>query len=323
MTAHLDLPHDLPSLASALSLTPETLHHLTHTPTASLYTSFQIPKKSGGARTLHAPIPLLRDAQSAVATALLSRFPLHDAAHGFVPGRSTVSNAAPHREARLLITLDLEDFFPSIGAKRVKKCLIALGFSPQLAHLLTRLCTASFAPEQGAALPQGAPSSPALSNLVCRRLDGRLAALARSLGYTYTRYADDLTFSTPTEAGVLAQGRLVRQARRIIADERFRLQPSKTHIRRPSQRQEVTGLIVNSEVVHAPRELRHQLRAMLHTLERDGLLAAHFGARHGEEALRSIEGMLSYFKMIDEAQAAPLLARFDRLRGVTREASPG
>ena len=131
---------------------------------------------------------------------LLAKLPVHDAAHGFVPGRSTVTNAEPHVGAALVVKLDLLNFFPSIHYQRVAGLFRHYGYDEEVADLLAALTTHRPRLADGTvawpgALPQGAPTSPALANLVCRRLDARLSGLARRSGARYTRYADDLTFS--------------------------------------------------------------------------------------------------------------------------------
>ena len=178
------------------------------------YSRFEIPKRRWGTRAIDAPSDALKDLQRRILRRLLNPLPVHPAATGFVRGRSIVDNAKPHAGRGVVINIDLADFFPSIAAERVRATFRALGWGGEAAEILTNICT-----HEGR-LPQGAPTSPAISNLVCRKLDARLAALMRAnklrrivlrnpgtgeiMGETtspqviegaYTRYADDLTFS--------------------------------------------------------------------------------------------------------------------------------
>ncbi len=173
------------------------------------YTKFTIPKRDGRERAICAPKPQLRWVQRRILDEILNKVPAHDAAHGFIAGRSILTNAAPHQGAEVLVKFDLEDFFPTIHYYRVMGLFARLGYqvgdarfaaddeSTQIGPTLARLCCYTPEPRSWgtALLPQGAPTSPAISNLVCRRLDARLEGLARRIGGVYTRYADDLTFS--------------------------------------------------------------------------------------------------------------------------------
>ena len=156
---------------------------------APAYRSVRVPKRSGGERTLRVPDPATKAIQRHLLHGVLDRVPIHPAAHGFESGRSIVTNALPHAGKAVVIRMDLVDFFDSTSARRVRRLFRVLGWDAESAALLTRLTT------DGGTLPQGAPTSPRLANLVNVRLDARLSALAISLGGTYTRYADDLTFS--------------------------------------------------------------------------------------------------------------------------------
>jgi RNA-directed DNA polymerase len=155
------------------------------------YASFSIPKRRGGSRTIEAPNDKLKALQRRVLHRLLNPLPMHPAATGFVRGRSIVDNARPHVGRGVVINLDLADFFPSIAAERVAAAFRGLGWDADAAAILSRICT-----NEGH-LPQGAPTSPAISNLVCRRLDERLARLVSQFDGHYTRYADDITVSLP------------------------------------------------------------------------------------------------------------------------------
>ena len=203
-------------------------------------------------------------------------------AHGFVTGRSIVSNAGPTLRAQLVVVnLDLEGFFPSIGLPRVRRVFQRLGYSPAVATILALLCTecprraviydgVTYHVATGPrGLPQGACTSPGLSNQVARRLDKRLGGLAAKLGLTYTRYADDLTFSgdAALEGRV---GYLMARVRHIAREEGFAVNEAKSRVLRQSAAQLVTGLVVNDRPGVRRSEIR-KLRAILHKARVEGL----------------------------------------------------
>jgi len=156
-------------------------------------------------------------------------------------------------------------------------------------------------------LPQGAPTSPALTNLVCTRLDARLAGLAGSLGFTYTRYADDLTFSASGEAAGKV-GALLKYVHAIVAGEGFTVHPDKTRVMRRGRHQEVTGLTVN-ERVGVPRETLRRFRALLHGLERHGPAGRRWGAAGEAGVLRAAVGFAQFVRMVTPETGAPLVAQ--------------
>jgi hypothetical protein len=222
-----------------------------------VYRRFQVPKRTGGHRTIYEPGEELKRVQRLLLRKLFKRLSAHPRAHGFERGKSTVTGALPHERKRVVLRMDLRDFFGSIKSARVRDYFARAGWDADAAQLLTRLCT-----HEGA-LPQGAPTSPRLSNLVNFRVDARLDALARKCGADYTRYADDMTFSLATdEHEPLAQ--LVRAARKILGEEGYELNArKKLQIRRSHHRQTVTGLVVNERVA-LPRATRRWLRAVEH-----------------------------------------------------------
>ena len=285
------------------------------------YQRFTIPKKSGGERLISAPMPRLKRAQYWVLDNILAREPLHDAAHGFAPQRSILTNARNHVGRDVVINLDLKDFFPTLTYARVKGLFEALGYAEAVAIPLALLCTEPvvdevtldgerhFIADGPRLLPQGAPTSPAITNLICRRLDRRLMGLARTLGFVYSRYADDLTFSGSGEA-VKKIGTLLKAVHGIVETEGFKVHPDKTRVMRRSTRQEVTGLTVN-EAVAVPRDLLRRYRAVLQQVERHGPDGKHFGP--GKDVIRSLLGFGHFAMMVDPESGAPLLQRAQRL----------
>jgi retron-type reverse transcriptase len=236
--------------------------------TSTHYRRWQIPKKSGGMREISAPMAKLAAAQRWIFDQVLSKLPPDGVAHGFVRGRSTVTNATPHVKRGVVVNLDLRDFFPSIVFPRVRGLFEWMGYSPAAATILALLCTES--PRRAAAyegkayhvaigprgLPQGACTSPAISNLIAWTLDRRLAGLQ----WTYTRYADDLTFSGDDPQAVAW---LLARVRHILEEEGFEVNEKKLRVQRRSAQQSVTGIVVN-EKLSVPRRERRRLRAMKH-----------------------------------------------------------
>ena len=300
-------------LAFAMGIELSSLRWLTfHRVVAPLvhYSRYSVPKKTGGQRHISAPKPKLKAAQAWVQREVLAKLPVTEYAHGFVNQRSSVSNAQLHCAQSVVINLDLKDFFPSISFVRVRELIVGFGYSRAVATLLALLCTE---PPRVAGtiagdvnkkvlhvaigdrvLPQGACTSPALSNLLCRSLDRRLAGIAKRLGFNYSRYADDLTFSGPDRS---LAGRMIAAARRILSAEGFQENIDKTHVMGQGARQEVTGIVVNHAVPRLPREAKRRLRAMLHNVAKHGLDAANT-ERHPffENYLR---GWVAYAVMVE------------------------
>ncbi|HEY7123672.1 MAG TPA: reverse transcriptase family protein [Ktedonobacterales bacterium] len=278
------------------------------------YVRYVIPKRSGGQRVILAPKRELKALQRRVLDGIVARVPMAPSAHGFVRGRSILSNARPHVGQQVVLTLDLQDFFPSITFPRVRGLFLSLGYPFSVAATLALLCTEydrepferdntryfiSIGPRY---LVQGAPTSPGLANLVAWRLDRRLNGLAQKQGFTYTRYADDLTFSG-NSPDVAPRIRLA--AERIITDEHFQVNQAKTRIARPATRQIVTGLVVN-EALAVPRQVRRRLRAILHHAQHEGLAAQN---REGHRNYRAyLLGMIAFVHAANPSQAAALRA---------------
>ena len=237
-------------------------------------------------RLIEAPKPRLRALQRRVLDEILGPMPVHERAHGFVPGRGVHTFAGSHAGRAVLVSMDLRAFFAGITAARIYGVFRQAGYPEPVAHALTALTTTRTparvlrqAPDPTRAallrqphLPQGAPTSPALANLCVFRLDRRLTGLADRFGLHYSRYADDLAFSgSPGERDI---ENLIAYAGRIAADEGFRVHPGKTRVRRRAQRQLAAGLVVNDRPA-VPRKDYDHLRAVLHDAATHGLAAAN------------------------------------------------
>jgi retron-type reverse transcriptase len=313
-------------VARALGIEIKTLRFLAFHADAqrhSHYVQFEVPKRSGGVRRLSAPKPELAKAQRWILEHVLEKLPVEHVAHGFVKDRSTVTNARPHAGKAIVINQDLVDFFPSIGFPRVRAVFQRAGYSPAVATifaLLTTECPRVPARYGGfeyhvavgpRGLPQGACTSPALSNLVASKLDRRLQGYAVKHGFTYTRYADDLTFSAGSD-GEQRVAKLLATLHHIARSEGFTIHPDKGRIQRASKRQTVTGIVVNeAHKLGVPREEVRLVRAILHNAKKTGLSAQNRELQPTFEAW--LRGKIAYIRMVDRARGELLQRELDSL----------
>lgn len=261
------------------------------------YVEFEAPKRSGGVRRICAPRAKLKAAQRALLEGLLARLPTHEAVHGFVSGRSTVTNAQAHVGSTVVVRVDVEDFFPSVHYRRVKGLFASYGYTEEVSSTLAGLTTWRPRLPDGTVvwpgvLPQGAPTSPAIANLVCRRMDARLRALAEKAGARYTRYADDLSFSFAKPPERL--GRFLWWVNAILQQEGFAENGAKRRVMRQGGRQRVTGLTVNQQV-SIPREERRRFKAILANCRKHGVESQ---ARGRADFPAWLEGYAAYVRMV-------------------------
>ncbi|MBD2016675.1 RNA-directed DNA polymerase [Microcoleus sp. FACHB-53] len=253
------------------------VYHLYQVPLEERYLTFELKKKSGGVRIVSAPASALKLIQKKLNQVLQCAYQPKPSVHGFTFSKNITTNAKAHTGKRYVLNIDLKDFFPSINFGRVRGMFIAMpySFSPDIATILAQICC------YNNQLPQGAPSSPIVSNMVCAKLDSQLQQLARKLRCTYTRYADDITFSTtvpkfPKELAYLIdineQQKLVLGdgLLSIIKDNGFQINEKKIRLQSKDEHQEVTGLTVN-QFTNVNRNYIRQIRAMLHAWEKFGL----------------------------------------------------
>ena len=289
-----------------------------------------IAKPGGRSRLLEIPNTSLKLLQRKILAEVLNAIPPHPAAHGFRPGRSIVTNAAPHCGKRIVLRFDLRDFFPSIPAGRVAGIFQTFGYPERVARLLAGLCTTRLPSDVWNArpnpwqddtdsaegrrlanrhLPQGAPTSPALANLSAFRLDGRLAKLAACLGADYTRYADDLAFSG-TDALARRVRRFAMKVASIVAEEGFALNYRKTRIMRRSERQHVAGVVVNVRP-NVTRKEFDELKAILTNCVRTGAESQNRENRSDFRAF--LLGRISHQGALNPVRGLKLQTIFDRI----------
>lgn len=275
------------------------------------YITFQVPKKKKGEfRTIYAPCTGLKMIQRALNLIFQTIYSPHEAAMGFVPGRSVVTNSQVHVGQKYVYNIDLKDFFPSITSGRLFKRLLVAPFcmDKKVASLVADLCCYTNANGQNV-LPQGAPTSPTITNFISEHLDRKLSKLARAYGMKYTRYADDITFSCSSNM-FAEDGKFCKSLRNIIEqEEHFTINPDKTRLCHVGERQEVTGLTVNKQP-NVTRKYIKQVRLFLHIWEAKGLPEAqrffekyytpkttrpNVGIPHIENV---VAGKLLYLKMV-------------------------
>ena len=340
-TASRLLVDTLPELARALDLTVGRLLWLADTrswnrrpgPSSPLHHHRHewVRRPGRTPRLLEKPMEMLRRTQRTILDELLAELPVHDAAHGFVAGRSVVSGAAVHTGQQVVVSADLTSFFASVTAPTVFGVFRSAGFAEPLAHVLTGICTHRVpphvltampdggSPEERAALrrsltaahlPQGAPTSPALANTALRHLDTRLAGWADAVDAVYTRYADDLTFSGGDRLASRADA-FLRGVDRIVTDQGYRLNPAKTRVRRRGVRQSVTGVVVNERTSPGRREV-DRLHAILHNAAEHGPASQN---RAGHPEFRAhLLGRIGWVEQVHPGRARRLREEFARIR---------
>ena len=277
------------------------------------YYHHMLVRKNGGSgvRRISVPCYELRDHQRFIYKNLLSRLPLSPRACAYRKGVPLRRCAEPHCGAEVLVHLDIRDFFPSITEEKVSFALHrATGYEEELCDFLAGLCC------EGGRLPQGAVTSPALSNLVMAGMDGTFGAMAAMLGFTYTRYADDIYLSSSDRSADAA--RIVKLARDFLRSEGFELNRDKTRIIRQGRHMAVLGLSVN-EKVQVSRRYRREVRQKLHYLKRYGADAQGVQEAGGQEpyALHLL-GKVGYILQVNPMDQQALRARLELLTGLHR-----
>lgn len=289
----------------------------------AMYTAFAVSKKSGTPRLITAPDNRLKMLQRKLAALLDQLYRARNPVHGFVPGRSIKSNAAAHMNRRHVVNLDLQDFFPTITENRVRGVLRSLGVGSRVSEIIARLCC------YNGHLPQGAPTSPVLSNMICYRLDSELLQIAKAARAIYTRYADDISFSTfqpPVglfEAAIPPSGRFAPEALAAnliaaVTNNGFAINPGKAHYADRHARRMITGLKIN-ELINVDRRYVRNIRAVLHSVEILGINGAQakfqtlYGGKTGlAEHLAGKIAWLGFIKGPTDPLVRSLMVRYNK-----------
>tara|TARA_B100000614_G_scaffold251585_1_gene263328 strand:+ start:1069 stop:2202 length:1134 start_codon:yes stop_codon:yes gene_type:complete len=304
------------------------------------YRKFSINKRSGGRRFIHVPEPSLAHVQKWINRFILRQVPVHKASFAFAPGSSIFGCAARHCGAHWLIKMDITGFFESVSEIQAYRCFEELGYQPLVAFELARIVTVgplgqsprhsdpvwkvrefnaaipSYSASALGYLPQGAPTSPMLSNIVMKPVDKKIESAAREAGLIYTRYSDDLTFSTPAkEFGRPAATDFVHTISQILAAAGFRPQQRKTRLIPPGSRKIVLGLNVEGDTPRLRKEFKDKLRLHLHFLSEFGP-AEHAKARDFETiwGMKShIRGLIDFANMIEPIFAKRMLDQYNQV----------
>ncbi len=301
-----ELPYiyDLNHLANLCDISADQLS-LFVTDKRKAYASFKIPKKNGTLREIHAPCFQLKWVQRWILDEILYNLDPGDYSHGFIPDRSIITNASVHVGEELVLNIDLKDFFPNIKTNRIVGLFNKMGYTKKTAVLLAEICTFEWA------LPQGAPTSPMLSNLIAWHLDVHLAEFCEKRGLNYSRYADDISISGPR---ILPKYKTL--IFRIIEIEGFKINYEKVRLHDRGSSQRVTGLVVN-EKVSIERRKKKFLRAIVYNIVKNGPLAEN---RTNDPFFREkILGLLGFAKTVDPIFANPLLEKLRTVNWNERE----
>lgn len=257
--AKLPVIFDLDHLSLLLGLNKEYLASVINSP-KNHWRSFRLKKRSGGFRDISVPYPTLLYVQRWIYNNILVKIAVSPYCHGFKPGRSIITNASWHLDKSQLLKIDLADFFPSIGINRVIALFKEIGYTHKVSFYLAAMCCLE------GRLPQGAPTSPYLSNLIARPLDYRMMKLAKKHNLNYTRYADDMTFS-----GEEINCKFKYGLTEIIQEEGFSINESKTRHYKKVGKRIVTGLNVTDRLC-VPRDFKRKIRQEVHYIKKYGLI---------------------------------------------------
>lgn len=298
-------------LAQAIGISVNELRFLTFdrkTSKVNHYQRFLIKKKTGGTRLISAPKPRLKNLQYWVLENILNKITIHSASHGFTANKSIVTNAEKHVDKKVVINIDLKNFFPTITYNRIKGMFKSFGYSEQIATVLALICSEPdvaeidlddenyFVAKSPRYLPQGAPTSPIISNIICKKLDARIEGLAKKKGFAYTRYADDMTLSSNTYDTETVK-KLLAATKTFVKDENFVIHPDKLRVMHAGRRQEVTGIVVNKTKNISKKELKN-FRALLFQIEKDGIEGKVWRGKSGTKMLYAIKGYAEFIKMV-------------------------
>lgn len=267
------------------------------------YHDVSIPKKNGGERVISIPSPGLKRVQRWVLDNILGNMHVSQYAMGFCEGRSIVQNASYHVGKKCVINLDIKDFFPSINQKRVFRIFYYYGYSNEISYWLSKLCTYKNK------LPQGSPTSPYISNIVCLKLDRRLSELAKRFNADYTRYADDITFSSKNDITAILP--IVKD---VLKEEGFEINEKKTRILFSHQKQEVTGLLVGGDKVHIEKKYIKKLKQEIYYCKKYGVVNHLKYTKCDKRFYRDhLYGKAYYVKMVNSIMGKRLIEELDKI----------
>lgn len=327
--------YTLTEVFSFVGITKENILFNTN-PSNQRYRSFTIKKKTGGERVINAPKLLLVRTQKALSAIFTICMKIHPKAMGFTEGKSVVNNARLHIGKNYVYNIDLKDFFHSFKKWQVKRIFTQTSFQlpEEIANYLASLCvhTIDIDGKKQQVLPQGAPTSPILTNILCRKMDIALDKLAKKYKATYSRYADDITFSS--NKAVFNNPIFLQELEAIIHKNKLQINPKKTRLQKKTNRQEVTGITVN-EKLNTTRKYVKQIRMWIYLIEKYGVEKAETIFRkdyikekghikcNKNPMFSVIGGKLLYLKMVksqEDSTYQKLAQRFDKICGFNVDA---
>lgn len=284
-----DLPpiFEFSHLSDLVGVDYRMLSTIAHSP-HNFYRTFSIPKRSGGIREIDTPRPILLETQRWILSEILSKRPISNNAHGFVFDRSIITNAKVHVGNKELLKLDIKDFFTSIKIHTVYKIFSSAGYPDNVCRALSRLTT------KNSCLPQGAPTSPTISNLACLDMDIQLDEAAKKNRLVYTRYADDMNFS-----GEKVSDDMKDIVSKIISKYGFSLNSKKTNLAKEGRRKTITGISISSGELKLPRSYIRNLRKQIHFVSSRGIAAHSVATRNYDPLLLDrLLGMVSFWLQV-------------------------
>ncbi len=287
-------------LASLIHINPARLTILSEY-TNRFYRTYRIPKRTGGWRQISQPSRELKGIQAWILRNILEKLNPSPHATAYLPGKRLSDNVSPHRGNRYFLSIDLEDFFPSIPYLRIQRLFQLVGYEQRAAVLLTGLCTFFYS------LPQGGVTSPALSNLIATQMDRRLSGLISRRNIVFTRYADDMTFSTNNRIALI---RALPSINRIVESEGFKINDLKTRFLGPRTQCRITGLVKDAAEPRfgIGRKKKIKMRAIMHNLITGKRKDPNYPT---EQAIR---GWLNFLKGIDEKSYDQMTRYWNNLR---------
>jgi RNA-directed DNA polymerase len=262
------------------------------------YTTYNIPKKSGGSRLICQPSKNLKGLQSWILVNLLNKVKVSPSCKGFRKGSSILDNALPHKGSNTILNLDLKDFFPSITHKQVYNIFKTIGYNKLMSTVFSNICT------YNDSLPQGGPCSPTLANLATWQLDLRIQGFVGKRGISYTRYADDLTFSGLNPQKI---SKIIPTIKSIITNENFQVNNKKTRLLSSARRKVVTGLVINDESVGVGKMKYKELRSKIHHLTMTN-------EQSNLKLLQNVNGWLAYLNSVDVQRFRKIMFYINKLK---------
>jgi len=280
------------------------------------YHRYTLAKAKGGERNIAAPKAILKNAQRKILEEILYKISPSQHTHGFLVQKSVITNAQAHQtNPELLLTMDMQDFFPTVTFARVKGMFKNFGYSGYTASLLAMICTycermpievrgiTRYVKTSERILPQGAPTSPMITNILCLKLDKRLSALAKKYNATYTRYADDMSFSFMSAPDTTVIGKFMGMVCSITKDEGFNINNNKTRFLRSNNCQCITGIVVNNEQIGVTKNWLKTFRAAIYNLNK--LKTA--GNPLPSDKINEISGMASWLQSVNPNRYAKII----------------